>query len=215
MFTGIIQELGVLQDATAETVEVKAHAVLRDIALGDSIAVDGVCLTVVAFSASSFQASISPETLIRTTLGAKTQGAQVNLESALRAGGKLGGHFVTGHIDGLGCLMANEQTGNSWELTFESKALQRYIVSKGSIAVNGVSLTIARCAEDGSWFTVAVVPHSWEETNLAQLTTGTPVNLEGDVLGKYVEKFMGLASGISGTPAKSELSLEFLVEHGY
>jgi riboflavin synthase len=212
MFTGIIQELGVLQDITSETVAVKASAVLRDIALGDSIAVDGVCLTVVAYNAHSFEASISPETLSRTTLGAKTQGAPVNLESALRAGGKLGGHFVTGHIDGLGYLVANEQTGNSWELTFESKTLQRYIVSKGSIAVNGVSLTIARCGEDGSWFTVAVVPHSWEETNLAQLTPGTAVNLEGDVLGKYVEKFMGLASG---SQAASELSLAFLVEHGY
>jgi riboflavin synthase len=213
MFTGIIQELGVLQNITSETVEVRAVAVLGDIALGDSIAVDGVCLTVVAYDASSFKASISLETLSRTTLGDKTQGAQVNLESALRVGGKLGGHFVTGHIDGLGYLVANEQTGNSWELTFESKTLQRYIVSKGSIAVNGVSLTVARCAEDGSWFTVAVVPHSWEETNLAQLTPGTPVNLEGDVLGKYVEKFMGLASG--NQSAKSELSLEFLVEHGY
>ena len=213
MFTGIVQELGVLQEITSETVEVSAHAVLSDIALGDSIAVDGVCLTVVAYDANSFKASMSPETLGRTTLGYKTRGAQVNLESALRAGGKLGGHFVTGHIDGLGCLLTNEQTGNSWELTFESKTLQRYIVPKGSIAVNGVSLTVARCADDGSWFTVAVIPHSWEETNLAQLTPGTPVNLEGDVLGKYVEKFMGLAP--RAEPAKSDLSLEFLVEHGY
>jgi riboflavin synthase len=213
MFTGIVQELGVLQEITSETVEVSAHAVLSDIALGDSIAVDGVCLTVVAYDANSFKASMSPETLGRTTLGYKTRGAQVNLESALRAGGKLGGHFVTGHIDGLGCLLTNEQTGNSWELTFESKTLQRYIVPKGSIAVNGVSLTVARCADDGSWFTVAVIPHSWEETNLAQLVPGTPVNLEGDVLGKYVEKFMGLAS--KAEPAKSDLSLEFLVEHGY
>jgi riboflavin synthase len=213
MFTGIVQELGVLQEITSETVEVSAHAVLSDIALGDSIAVDGVCLTVVAYDANSFQASMSPETLGRTTLGYKTRGAQVNLESALRAGGKLGGHFVTGHIDGLGCLLTNEQTGNSWELTFESKTLQRYIIPKGSIAVNGVSLTVARCADDGSWFTVAVIPHSWEETNLAQLAPGTPVNLEGDVLGKYVEKFMGLAS--KAEPAKSDLSLEFLVEHGY
>ncbi len=213
MFTGIVQELGVLQEITSETVEVSAHAVLSDISLGDSIAVDGVCLTVVAYDANSFKASMSPETLGRTTLGYKTRGAQVNLESALRAGGKLGGHFVTGHIDGLGCLLTNEQTGNSWELTFESKKLQRYIVPKGSIAVNGVSLTVARCADDGSWFTVAVIPHSWEETNLAQLAPGTPVNLEGDVLGKYVEKFMGLAS--KAEPAKSDLSLEFLVEHGY
>jgi riboflavin synthase len=213
MFTGIVQELGVLQEITSETVEVSAHAVLSDIALGDSIAVDGVCLTVVAYDANSFKASMSPETLGRTTLGCKTRGAQVNLESALRAGGKLGGHFVTGHIDGLGCLLTNEQMGNSWELTFESKTLQRYIVPKGSIAVNGVSLTVARCADDGSWFTVAVIPHSWEETNLAQLAPGTPVNLEGDVLGKYVEKFMGLAS--KAEPAKSDLSLEFLVEHGY
>jgi riboflavin synthase len=133
MFTGIIQELGVLQDITSETVEVKASAVLSDIALGDSIAVDGVCLTVVAFDASSFKASISPETLSRTTLADKTQGAQVNLESALRAGSKLGGHFVTGHIDGLGYLMANEQTGNSWELTFESKTLQRYLSLKAAL----------------------------------------------------------------------------------
>jgi riboflavin synthase len=213
MFTGIVQELGVLQGITSETVEVSAHAVLSDIALGDSIAVDGVCLTVVAYDANSFKASMSPETLGRTTLGYKTRGAQVNLESALRAGGKLGGHFVTGHIDGLGYLLTNEQTGNSWELTFESKTLQRYIIPKGSIAVNGVSLTVARCADDGSWFTVAVIPHSWEETNLAQLAPGTPVNLEGDVLGKYVEKFMGLAS--KAEPAKSDLSLEFLVEHGY
>jgi riboflavin synthase len=134
MFTGIVQELGVLQTVTSEMVEVRARAVLSDIALGDSIAVDGVCLTVVDYDANSFKASVSPETLSRTTLGYKTQGAQVNLESALRTGSKLGGHFVTGHIDGLGRLLANAQTGNSWELTFESKALQRYIIPKGSIA---------------------------------------------------------------------------------
>lgn len=133
-----------------------------------------------------------------------------DLEPALRVGDKLGGHFVSGHIDGVGQLWDQAATGNAWELSFKvPEEIGRYIVPKGSVAVNGVSLTIAEVRQGGCWFKVAVIPQTYRETNLSQLQVGDPVNIEADILGKYVEKLLGLL------PPESSVSLEFLAEHGY
>jgi riboflavin synthase len=223
MFTGLVQALGAVRvsDGDRLYLSVSSQIILADLAIGDSVAVDGVCLTVGEILVDGFVAIASPETLQRTTLGQRTGTAsQVNLETSLRAGSKIGGHFVTGHVDGVGCLMESLPTASSWEMTFTAPAalmeqwnayIARYLVPKGSIAVNGISLTVADCDPRGSWFTVAVIPHTYQETNLSQLKIGDRVNLEGDILGKYVERLLGERY----SPSMSEISLEFLSEHGY
>ncbi len=219
MFTGLIQAVGHLE-RSADQLHITctgdtAHLILMELAIGDSVAVDGICLTVTEILPQGFVATASPETLHRTTLGESRQQLGVNLETSLRVGSKLGGHFVTGHVDGVGHLESVEQTAESWEMSFvvAEGRIARYIVSKGSVAVNGVSLTVADCNEDGSWFKVAVIPHSYATTNLRWLEVGSLVNLEGDILGKYVEKFLRL-----GNPANAnhtDVTFSFLAEHGY
>ena len=196
------------------------EVIMQDLAYGDSVAVDGVCLTVEQVLKDGFIATASPETLRRTTLGGEqTQQRYVNLEASLRVGGKVGGHFVMGHVDGIGRLLVAEQTASSWEMTFiASVAIARYIVPKGSIAVNGISLTVAAYEPELSQFKVAVIPLTYTETNLGYLLPGSLVNLEGDILGKYVEKF--LSSGNPHTTPSDDNSLDsitpaFLAEHGY
>jgi riboflavin synthase len=221
MFTGLIQTVGTLHLLSPEQVQITCPEqfvgiILKDLELGDSVAVDGVCLTVTQILKNGFLADVSPETVDRTTLG-QTQGGlkQVNLETSLRVGSKLGGHFVTGHVDGIGTFQSAVQTATSWEITFHvlSDQVARYIVPKGSISVNGISLTVADCAADGSWFRVAVIPHTYAETNLHQLKTGNWVNLEGDILGKYVERFTK-ASSLDGGSSNA-ISPSFLAENGY
>lgn len=221
MFTGLIQSLGTIQLQGNGNLRITcagntADQILQDIAIGDSVAVDGVCLTVVEILPIGFVAAASPETLRRTTLEQRhSEDAWVNLETAVRVGSKLGGHFVTGHVDGIGCVQAVEQTANSWEIGFTApESIARYIVPKGSIAVNGVSLTVADCDSAGTWFKVAVIPHSFAQTNLYYLKTGSWVNLEGDILGKYIEKL--LRPGSSGmTATQDDITPGFLIEHGY
>lgn len=227
MFTGLVQALGTLTQSEEELWEItcvgeSGKQIVEDLALGDSVAVDGVCLTVTAILPSGFTAIASPETLRRTILGQSTN-SYVNLETSLRAGSKLGGHFVTGHIDGWGCLIGIESSGNSWEITFAKPPenfsfwqnyISPYLVSKGSIAVNGISLTIADCDREGNWFQVAVIPHTYQETNLHDLQVGSLVNIEVDILGKYVAKF--LQSGRDSLDNFSpEITPDFLAEHGY
>lgn len=200
-----------------------AYIILSDLAIGDSVAVDGVCLTVEEILPDGFVATASPETLQRTTLGWRSQaGDFVNLETSLRVGSKLGGHFVTGHVDGMGSLVESVSTEKSWEMTFAAppsmseewqSRIARYIIPKGSIAVNGISLTVADCDERGSWFKVAVIPHTYAETNLCYLNIGDLVNLEGDILGKYVDKLLG--HRLAPESAQEDISLSFLAEHGY
>ncbi|MGI0487319.1 riboflavin synthase [Pantanalinema rosaneae CENA516] len=222
MFTGLIQGLGTLQSLGTDQLKItctpeSAKWVMPDLAIGDSVAVDGVCLTVVQILAQGFVAVASPETRDRSTLG-QSDNAWVNLETSLRVGSKLGGHFVTGHVDGIGYLQASVQTATSWEMTFTtSPRVARYVISKGSIAVNGVSLTVADCDPEGTWFMVAVIPHTYSETNLKHLHPGSPVNLEGDILGKYVEKFLrvGQVEDDRSYPTDTPLTNTFLAEHGY
>lgn len=228
MFTGLVQATGTLQRRGEYEVIVsyqqQGAKIATGMELGDSISVDGVCLTVSQIMSHGFVAAVSPETLNRTILGYQLGDRPVNLEPSLRVGSKLGGHFVTGHVDGIGILQSAVATATSWEMRFRAKGdrISRYIVPKGSIAINGISLTIADCDERGEEFMVAVIPVTYAETNLNVLQAGDPVNLEGDLLGKYVEKFM------RGNPASSgddeaitlpvpelSISTSFLAEHGY
>jgi riboflavin synthase len=176
--------------------------------LGESIAVNGVCLTVAAFRPGVFEADASPETLQRSTLGKLRTGDPVNLERALRPIDRLGGHFVLGHVDATGRLVERRREGEFWVLRFAvPSAVTRYLVEKGSIAVDGVSLTVSACQEQG--FSVAVIPHTMERTNLNDRRTGEPVNLEVDILGKYVEKLLGGNRGPEG------VTLELLARSGF
>jgi riboflavin synthase len=221
MFTGLIQSRGKIRGLADDRVEIlidpaKVEIILADLEIGDSIAVDGVCLTAERLLGQGFVATVSPETWQRSTLGQNVSNATrwVNLETSLRAGGKIGGHFVTGHVDGWGQLAELQQSASAWELKFTlppsqswQEPIAKYIVAKGSIAVNGISLTVANCGAE--WFTVAVIPHTYAETNLNGLTTGDLVNLEGDILSKYVEKLLR-----PGSQAE-DISLDFLASHGY
>jgi riboflavin synthase len=223
MFTGLIQALGTIQplgnDRFRVSVTHHASAIMSDLAEGDSVATDGVCLTVEDILPNGFVATASPETLKRTNLQQHTEAATyVNLETSLRAGGKLGGHFVTGHIDGVGQLLDVIATQTAWEITFSAilaraqqwQQIARYLIPKGSVAVNGISLTIAECDPEGNWFKAAVIPHTYQATNLQYLEKGNWVNIESDILGKYVDKLLG------HRPSQSEeVSLQFLAEHGY
>jgi riboflavin synthase len=227
MFTGLVQSLGNLRLLAEDKLEIlcscsDAELILTDLSIGDSVAVDGACLTVEQILPQGFIAAISPETVDRTTIGQRDFATHVNLETSLRVGGKIGGHFVTGHIDGVGRLVSATSTATSWELRFAaplnltqqwSDYVSRYLVSKGSIAVNGVSLTIADCDPDGNWFTVAVIPHTYMQTNLAELKPDQWVNLEADILGKYVEKLMG-SSGLRSRE-REIITPDFLAAHGY
>ncbi|MFN6530859.1 riboflavin synthase [Nostoc sp. ChiSLP03a] len=225
MFTGLIQALGTMEPLGGDSWQItcvnhSGEVIMQDLAYGDSVAVDGVCLTVEQVLKEGFIATASPETLRRTTLGGEqTQRKYVNLEASLKVGSKVGGHFVMGHVDGIGRLLVAQQTASSWEMTFiASEAIARYIVPKGSIAVNGISLTVADYEPELSQFKVAVIPLTYSETNLRYLVSGSLVNLEGDILGKYVEKF--LSSGNPHTRANDDNSIDgitpaFLAEHGY
>ena len=228
MFTGLIQALGTTKIQEQNCFEITIAkgdraSILSDLTIGDSVAVDGICLTVETLLPQGFIATASPETIKRTTLNKSDRpGNYVNLETSLRVGGKIGGHFVTGHVDGVGCLVEAIATGTSWEITFGIPTNQEaqwqskiapYLVSKGSIAVNGISLTIAESARDNSWFKAAVIPVTYADTNLSYLEPGDLVNIESDILGKYVARLIG-----DRTETKNQIediSLNFLAEHGY
>ena len=222
VFTGLVQSLGSIrslaQDRFTLSILGNSH-LLSDLAIGDSVAVDGVCLTVEELLTNGFVATASPETLARTTLGKRQTAAYVNLETSLRVGSKLGGHFVTGHVDGVGCLVKSLQTEQAWEMTFAAPPnseqwhnVARYLIPKGSISVNGISLTVAASAADSSWFSTSVIPHTYAETNLQYLKMGDWVNLESDILGKYVDRLINHRLGERNIP---DISLTFLQENGY
>jgi riboflavin synthase len=194
MFTGLVQDLGTVSkvEATPDGVRlVVASALTGELSDGDSVAVNGVCLTATAIAGGRFSADVMHETLSRSTLAAVTGGSQVNLELPLRAADRMGGHVVQGHVDGVGSISAAREDGFSRVLSIEAPAdLLRYVVEKGSIAVDGISLTVA--AVDDAGFEVSLIPETLERTNLGAAGPGTPVNLEVDVLAKYVEKLVAV-----------------------
>jgi riboflavin synthase len=189
MFTGLVREVGTVASMVNGRLTISAPETSQGVQLGDSVAIDGVCLTVVACVDSSLSFDAVPETLARTALGTLDKGSRVNLEPALRAGDALGGHYVQGHVDGVGAVQHVVPEGEGRRVRFEAPAeLLRYIVEKGSIAVQGTSLTVA--AVDDTGFEVALIPHTLQATTLGELEPDQHVNLETDVLAKYVEKLL-------------------------
>lgn len=208
MFTGIIEETGKIHSITSEKIIIECGIILEDSKIGDSVAVNGVCLTISNLSDKSFTADISPETVHITSLGKLRVGDYVNLERAMLANGRFGGHIVSGHIDGLGKLLAIKPCGDFYELKIELNPLQeKYVVKKGSIAINGISLTIANIEKN--IITLAIIPHTLKNTNLKFLEVGDIVNIEVDMIAKYIEKFLSTSNN------KSKITLEYLQEHGF
>ena len=219
MFTGLVQAVGRIERRGSGLV-VSGCAPFAPLQLGDSVAVDGVCLTVAALVGDGFLANVSEETLQRSTLGRKaSSGGSVNLEPALRLSDRLGGHLVSGHVDSIGEVVGIEALSQSWnlELRWRDAAYGRYICEKASVAVNGISLTVAGCANAGEQFWIAVIPHTWMATALRDLAPGDQVNLEIDLLARYTERLLDHArEGAPTTPGNhSFLSSEWLASNGW
>lgn len=222
MFTGIVEELGSLlafqRSSSGFTLLIKARKVTGDLQTGDSLAVNGVCLTVTSREGSErVAADVMPETIRRTNLEDLKPGDTVNLERALMPSGRMGGHFVTGHIDGTGSLLYRREEGNAVVMGFSAPpGVSRYLVEKGSVAIDGISLTVS--AFRGDSFEVSLVPHTLSQTNLGQKKNGDKVNLEGDLIGKYVEKYilgMEKEEPETGEAAKEGISIQWLQEKGF
>jgi riboflavin synthase len=216
MFTGIIEELGRVRSVERRgegvRMTVEARVVTEGTSEGDSVAVNGVCLTALEVRADSFSADGSRETLQRSTLGALRAGSRVNLERAVTPSTRLGGHIVQGHVDARGRFLSAEEHGGSWTVRVGyPKEMARYLVFKGSVAVEGISLTVAALAEDH--FEIAVIPKTWEVTNLSALRHGDPVNLEADIIAKYVERILSFGPPREG--GASSITPERLSELGY
>lgn len=208
MFTGLIREIGTLVRRGDGALVIACPGLRPGIAIGDSIAVCGVCLTARALTADGFEADVSPETLSRSTLAKLRPGSRINLEPALAVGERLGGHIVQGHVDGVGTCAAIRPSGEGYEVRFNMPAaLSKYVAAKGSIAVDGVSLTVTSL--DSGSFAVAVIPHTWSGTTLQFLRAGDAVNLEVDILAKYVERLLDRDAG------RPPLTEAFLRDHGF
>ena len=216
MFTGLIQDVGQIQviepAGGGVRLTISTRLDLGSVKTGDSIAVDGVCLTVVERSGPAFVAEVSPETLRRSTLSAARQGRPVNLETALKMSDLLGGHLVSGHVDGTGEILEVLPEGNSWRYRFQvSRDISRYLIEKGSVAVDGISLTVATYGEQE--FAVSMVPHTARSTTLGRKKAGDRVNLENDLIAKYVEKFLRPGEDPGGRT--SRIDATFLAQHGF
>lgn len=215
MFTGIVEELGAIRavrrGAASAVLSIGAAEVLSDLKIGDSVAVNGVCLTVTSLDDGGFTADVMHETLSRSSLGALAPGGRVNLERAMPANGRFGGHIVSGHIDGTGKIASVRPDDNAlWYTISAAPELLRYIVEKGSITIDGISLTVA--AVDEVSFSVSLIPHTAAVTALGKKRAGDIVNLETDIIGKYVEKLLHPAPE---PERQGGISLEFLAENGF
>lgn len=229
MFTGIVEEIGtihsVVMGAKSAVLTIEAKTVLEGTKIGDSIAVNGVCLTVTGLQGKGFSADVMAETLRRSSLGGLHRGSQVNLERAMAADGRFGGHMVAGHIDGTGTILSRKREDNAvWVEVGTTAQILHYIIEKGSIAIDGISLTVAKLT--GQSFSVSVIPHTGQETTLLQKKTGDVVNLENDLVGKYVERLLGIESnrkeaadgGKSQSDASGEqggITREMLARYGF
>jgi riboflavin synthase len=210
MYTGLIEEIGRVRQNIPVTgkLSILAKTVLEEMKTGDSIAVNGVCLTVTNFDEHSFTADVTPETLQRSTLGRLHSGDAVNLERPVAANGRFDGHFVSGHIDGIGWIAHRTEEGNSVRIEIETTPeLVKLIVEKGSIAVDGISLTVA--SVNYRKFGVSIIPHTGGKTSLIHKKIGDPVNLETDLIGKYVQKLLHVK------PDSSNITLDFLQQNGF
>ncbi len=215
MFTGIVEETGCIRSvqrgAVSSFIEIKAEKVISDTNIGDSIAVNGVCLTVTDLTGDTFRADVMNETLNRSSLGSLSPGSPVNLERAMAANGRFGGHIVSGHIDGTGTISDIKRDGIAvWYTICADAGIMRYIVEKGSVAVDGISLTVAAVSDYG--FKISVIPHTAVQTVLGSKKSGDTVNLENDIIGKYVEKLM---CPKSENISESRITMDFLAQNGY
>jgi len=211
MFTGLVEETGTIrsvrQAGRSLHLTVGARTVLEDVKIGDSIAVSGVCLTVVRFDGDSFTADVMPETFDKTSLSNLNIGADVNLERTMAVGDRFGGHIVQGHVDGQGQILSLQQDEIAWRMTIKAPAeLLKYMAPKGSITIDGISLTVVDV--DESAFSVSLIPHTWKVTSMKQRKVGDLVNLEVDILAKYVERLLSVRT-------ESRVTKEFLREHGF
>jgi riboflavin synthase len=220
MFTGIIEGLGTITQiqpfGPGRRFTIDSDFVLDQTKIGDSIAVSGACLTVVAIDDGRIQVDVSPETLEKTTFGRAKPGDRVNLERALRLCDRIDGHLVSGHIDGLGIVKLKEKSGNAVIVAIEvPKPLFRYMIAKGSVAVDGISLTINRC--DRNRFEVSIIPHTAKLTTINLKKTGAPVNIESDMIGKYVERFVAERqhTGSHSESGQSSIDIHFLKKTGF
>jgi riboflavin synthase len=217
MFTGIIEEIGsvanIQHTGKSFVLTIDADKVLTDVHLGDSIAVNGVCLTVTTFSKNRFTVDVMPETVKATSLRTIKRGSKVNLERAMAAGGRFGGHFVSGHVDGIGVIKGKKQVENAVYYEIETDPeLLKFIILKGSIAVDGTSLTVFGVSEDS--FTLSLIPHTLSETVLGFKGSGDIVNIECDMIGKYVGHF--LKNQFQGTPKRANtITAQFLEDNGF
>lgn len=214
MFTGIIEEIGKISQLQKGTYSVILHIqsklILEQLKVGDSVAVNGVCLTVTSLQAQGFSADVMHETLNRSSLSHLRCGSSVNLERAMPANGRFDGHIVTGHVDDVGKITDIKQDDNAiWYTIQAAPAIMHYIVEKGSIAIDGISLTVASLTLDS--FSVSIIPHTAQVTTLGKRRIGDTVNLENDILGKYVKKFLTPEAKLQ----KSRISREWLIQHGY
>ena len=224
MFTGIVEEIGEIKNiqhgAKSAKLTINGDVVFQDAKLGDSIAVNGVCLTVTGISGKTFTADVMAESMRRTALGGLHAGSKVNLERAMSANGRFGGHIVSGHIDGTGTVQELKREDNAVWVTIKTEPhILKYIIEKGSIAIDGISLTVAYV--DDSVFKVSIIPHTAKETTLLGKIPGDMVNLENDVIGKYVDKLLNFSGDMAGSTkdsassGNSGISAEFLLKNGY
>lgn len=215
MFTGLVEEIGVVESikksSVSATIIIRAKKVLEDIKLGDSIATNGVCLTVKSFASRSFEVDVMAETMRRSNLADLSAGSKVNLERALRLGDRLGGHIVSGHIDGTGTVKDFKREDNAvWVSIAAPPDILKYVIGKGSIAIDGISLTVAYL--DDKSFKVSIIPHTGDETTLLDKNIGDVVNLEVDMIGKYVERLLSFKDEKS---SPSNIDMNFLSKHGF
>jgi riboflavin synthase len=217
LFTGIIEEIGSINElrvlSEGAVISLSAKQVLSGLKIGDSVCVNGVCLTATSIGTDRFLCDVSSETFRRSNLNRARVGEKVNLERSMAADGRFGGHFVQGHVDDIGRFIAKTASGDGFEMSFSfPRSLERYLVYKGSIAINGISLTISSLENNS--FSVSVIPHTFNSTNLKQVTIGDPVNLEVDILGKYFERYiqLGLTQSQKTEPGLTEL---YLKEQGF
>lgn len=215
MFTGIVEEVGSIERIQkgqhSALLEIRAKKVLEDLKIGDSVAVNGICLTVISFHSGGFAADVMHETLNRSALASLKSGSHVNLERAMPANGRFGGHIVAGHVDGVGKVVSTRKDDNAvWYTVRADETVMRYIVEKGSITIDGVSLTVAEVSKDR--FSISAIPHTVEVTVLKERHIGDLVNLETDIIGKYAEKFLSLQTS---TQSESKITREFLMKCGY
>ena len=204
MFSGIVEEMGAVKSVekglAGARMSILASTVLQDLKIGESVSVSGTCMTITGREEQDFSIDVSSETMNRTTLGSVSAGAPVNLERAMRLNERIGGHLVTGHVDGIGLLRRREQDGNAMHLTIEAPDdILRYCIQKGSITVDGISLTINGVSERS--FTVAIIPHTAKVTTMGLKQIGDSVNLETDLIGKYVERLLQSSGQLSANPA--------------